>query len=343
MIDFASDNYAGAHPAVLEALARANAGRQPSYGADEWTRRAVERARSLFGAEAEVFFVLNGTAANVLTLQTMTKPYNAIICARQAHINNDECGAPERFTGCKLITVDCPDGKLTVPQLEPFVAKGRDEHNVQPKALALSQPTELGAVYTPAELTTLTDFAHRHNLYVYVDGARFANAVAALDIDPQAAARDCGVDALSIGGAKNGLLYGECVIFYNRALARDFKYIRKQGMQLISKMRFVAAQFDALLTDDLWLKSARHANQMARELERRVSKAPQVKIVQKTQTNSVFAQIDKRAIAPLQAESHFYVWDEARSVARWMTAFDTQLTDVEDFARRVKAITEGLS
>src|SRR5688572_627859 len=253
---FASDNNAGVHPEVLAALAAANVGHVRAYGDDPWTERAVRLLRGHFGADAEVHFVFGGTGANVLGLQCVTQPYHAIVCPRTAHIAVDECGAPERFTGCKLIALDTPDGKLRPADLEPLLHHAGDQHHSQPRVVSVSQSTELGTVWRPDELALLAAAAHRHGLLLHVDGARLANAAAALDLPLRALTTDAGVDVLSLGGTKNGLLGAEAVLFLNGTRAPDFKFVRKSGMQLASKMRFLAAQFEALFADDLWKRSA---------------------------------------------------------------------------------------
>ncbi|MBI3554995.1 MAG: aminotransferase class V-fold PLP-dependent enzyme, partial [Deltaproteobacteria bacterium] len=263
---FASDNNAGIHPAILAAIAEANQGHASAYGDDDYTARAVVKFREHFGNDADVFFVFNGTAANVLSLMTLTSSFSAVLCAATAHIENDECGAPEKFTGCKLVTIETPDGKLTPELLRPSIKGGGDQHHVQPRAISISQTTELGTVYTAAEVRALADFAHAHGMFLHMDGARISNAAASLHTTLRAITRDAGVDVLSFGGTKIGLMLGEAVVFFKPELARDFKFVRKQGMQLSSKMRFIAAQFDALLAGDLWRRNASRANSMARLL-----------------------------------------------------------------------------
>ncbi len=297
---FASDNNAGVHPEVLRAITAVNHGHTIGYGYDPYTQSVVRKFKQQFGADIEVFFVFNGTAANCLSLKALTNTYHAVICADSAHIYTDECGAPEKFTGCKLLPVSPRDGKLTVESVSHACHGVGDPHHVQARVISITQATEIGTVYKPAEIKALARFAHERGMFLHVDGARIANAAASLGQTLREATRDLGVDVLSFGGTKNGALGAEAVIFFDGKLGHDFLYLRKQGMQLASKMRFVAAQFDALLTGDLWLKSAQHANRMARLLQKKLSEIPQVKIVYKVEANGVFAKIPRQAIC--QAE-----------------------------------------
>ena len=337
---FASDNNAGVHASVLDALAAANQGHVVGYGDDPYTASAIETFKKHFGTDVEVFFVFNGTAANVLSLKALTESYHAVICTETAHIQTDECGAPEKFTGCKLITLAAPDGKLTVPAIKSAYHGIGDQHHVQARVVALTQATEMGTVYTPNEIKAVARFAHQHDMYVHMDGARIANAAASLGVPLKALTGGAGVDVLSFGGTKNGLMGGEAVVFFDRKLAADFLFLRKQGMQLASKMRFIAVQFETLLSNDLWLKSAKHANQMARLLEKEVRKIPGIEIICPVQANGVFARIPQRAIKKLQKKYFFYVWNEEESVVRWMCSFDTTEEDIRDF---VKYIAEAVN
>lgn len=332
---FASDNNAGVHPKVLEAIAAANQGHVVGYGDDPYTKAAVRRFKEHFGNDIEVFFVFNGTAANCLGLKALTEPYHAVICAEAAHIYTDECGAPERFTGCKLIPIPTNDGKLTVESVSHAYHGIGDQHHVQPRVVSITQVTEMGTVYKPREVRDLARFAHDRTMFLHMDGARIANAAASLGLTLREATRDLGVDVLSFGGTKNGGLGAEAVVFFDRRLCRDFLYVRKQGMQLASKMRYTAAQFDALLTDHLWRKNAEHANAMAALLEKEIKKIRKVKIVYPVDANGVFAQIPRQAIAKLQQRYFFYVWNEEQSVVRWMCSFDTTEEDVKQFAKFV--------
>jgi threonine aldolase len=327
---FASDNNAGVHPRVMDAIRAANQGHAVAYGDDAYTETAVRKFREQFGEAAEVFFVFGGTGANVTGLATLTRPHNAVVCAETAHINVDECGAPERFTGCKLVTLATPDGKLKAEQIGPLLAREGDQHHVQPRIVSVSQPTELGTVYTVEELARLSEFARSKGLLLHVDGARLANAAAHLGVSLREAAK--GADVLSFGGTKNGMMYGEAVVFLDPALGRDFKFVRKQGAQLPSKMRFVAAQFNALLTEDLWLRNAEHANLCARALAEEVARIPRMKITQPVESNAVFALMPRERIERVRERFFFYVWNEQTSEVRLMCSFDTTEEDVRELA-----------
>jgi len=338
---FASDNNAGIHPKVLQAIAAANQGHVVGYGDDRYTEAVVGKFKQHFGPDIEVFLVFNGTAANTLGLKALTESYHAVICAEGAHIYTDECGAPEKFTGCKLIAIAAPDGKLTVSSVsEAFHGIG-DQHHVQPRVISITQCTEVGTVYQPKEVRDLARFAHEHDMFLHMDGARIANAAVSLEMTLQEATRDLGVDVLSFGGTKNGAMGAEAVVFFDKKFCRDFLYVRKQGMQLASKMRFISAQFDALFTDDLWRRNAEHSNRMAALLHDEVRKIRQVKIVQEVEANGVFAQIPRQAIAKLQERYFFYVWNEEESVVRWMCSFDTTEEDVKRFAAFVAETVRG--
>ena len=333
---FASDNNAGVHPEVLKAISAANQGHVVGYGDDLYTQSALARFKQQFGEDIEVFFVFNGTAANCLSLKALTNSFHAVICAETAHIYVDECGAPEKFTGCKLVPIQAKNGKLTVEAVRAAYHGTGDEHHVQPRVISITQATEVGTVYKPNEVRDLAGFAHDHGMFLHVDGARIANAAAALGVGLKEATRDLGVDVLSFGATKNGALGAEAVVFFNPELAANFKFYRKQGMQLASKMRFIAVQFEALFGGDLWLQNARHANQMAQLLKREVSKIAQVKIIYKVEANGVFAQIPRKVISKLQKRYFFYVWNEAQSVVRWMCSWDTTADDVNQFAEYLR-------
>jgi threonine aldolase len=333
---FASDNNAGVHPEIIDAIKAANDGHVIAYGSDQITARAGELFEKHFGGDVAVYFVFGGTGANVLGLKSITKSYQAIICADTAHVNVDECGAPEKFTGCKLLTLPTPDGKLRVEQIKPLLHGIGVEHHVQPGAISISQATEMGTVYTPEELKTLADFAHDNGMRLHVDGARLANAAVSLNATLKEITTDVGVDVLSFGGTKNGMIYGEAVVFFDKSLASDFKYIRKQGMHLPSKMRFISAQFEALLAGDLWRRSATHANRMAQILGTELAKVPKIELTQPVETNGVFAIIPEEYIAALQEKYFFYVWDPDISEVRLMASFDTTEEDIRDFINFVK-------
>ncbi len=335
---FASDNNSGVHPEILQSLEEVNRGHTVAYGDDQYTERAVNRLKKEFGNDVEVFFVFIGTAANVLGLSAITQSYNAILCPTTAHINQDECGAPERFTGCKLLPVDSSDGKLTVDSLGRYMHGFGFEHHSQPKVISITQATEMGTIYTKEEIVEICDFAHQHKMLVHMDGARIANAAVSLSLSFKEMTGDAGVDVLSFGGTKNGLMYGEAIVFFNKDLAADFKFRRKQGMQLASKMRYISAQFYTYLETGLWKKNAQHANRMAKLLESEITKIPQIKITQKVQANGIFAIIPREIIPQLQKEFFFYVWNEDLSEVRWMTSFDTTEADVEGFVRVLREI-----
>jgi threonine aldolase len=341
---FASDNNASVHPEVLEAIGRANDGPAAAYGEDSHTELAVVKFREQFGADVEVFLVFNGTAANVLSLQALTRPFHAVLCPETSHIYTDECAAPEKFTGCKLVPLAAPDGKLTVATAARAYHGIGDQHHVQPRVISITQATEMGTVYEPAEIEALARFAHERKMFLHMDGARISNAVAALGptMSLRQATRDLGVDVLSFGGTKNGLMGAEAVVFFRPELAGDFLFVRKQGMQLASKMRYTSAQMTALLTNDLWRRNAEHANRMARLLEEEVRKIPRIKIAFPVQANGVFAQIPRDAILKIQERYFFYVWIEEKSVVRWMCSFDTTEDDVREFSEFVRAVVKDL-
>ena len=338
---FASDNNAGVHPEVLEAIARANQGHVVAYGDDAYTRSAVAKFEKHFGTGIDVFFTFNGTGANVLGLQALNRSYHAVLCSDFAHIYSDECGAPEKHTGCKLIPLPHQDGKITVDAVRHAYHGIGDQHHVQARVISITQSTEMGTVYQPEEILALARFAHEHEMFLHVDGARIANAAVTLGQTLRQATRDLGVDVLSFGGTKNGIMGGEAVVFFNRALSSDFLFLRKQGMQLASKMRFIAVQFEALLTNDLWRRSAEHSNRMARVLEAEVRRIPQVRIVWKVEANGVFAQIPRQAIDKIKQQYFFYPWIEEENIVRWMCSFDTTEEDVKEFARVVAEAVKG--
>jgi threonine aldolase len=340
MKGFASDNNAGVHPAILNAIAEANKDHVVGYGDDPYTARAIEIFRKEFGNDTEVFFVFNGTGANVLGLASVTQSWNSVICADTAHIEEDECGAPEKITGCKLIAVKSEKGKIT-PEAIKHHLKGFDfEHHSQPKVISVSQVTEMGTVYTPDEIRALADLAHSHGMYIHMDGARIANAAVALNMPFRSFSKDCGVDILSFGGTKNGMMMGESVLFFTPGLASKTKYIRKQSMQLYSKMRFVGAQFIAYFEDELWKKSATHANRMARLLESEIKKIPQIQLTQHVEANGVFAIVPPHIIQPLRERFFFYMWNEAISEVRWMASFDTTEQEIYDFTALIKELLQ---
>ncbi|HEV7180771.1 MAG TPA: aminotransferase class I/II-fold pyridoxal phosphate-dependent enzyme [Candidatus Baltobacteraceae bacterium] len=338
MRSFASDNNAPVAPEIMKALNEANTEDAVGYGRDDYTERAVAAFRAHFGAETGVYFAFNGTGANVVALSCVVKPWEAVLCPASAHLQTDECGAFERFTGSKVIPVVTADGKMTIDDLVPHIHVGHDEHHSQPRAISLSQSTEYGDVYEPGEIRALCEFAHEHGLVVHVDGARIANAAAALNSTPRAITKDLGVDILSFGGTKNGLMYGEAICFFNPELAgAAAPFARKQAMQLASKMRYVSAQFEALLANDLWLQHAAHANAMTTRLLDRINGAEGLRITRPARCNAIFATMDRARLEALQERFFFYLFDERLPEARWMTHWATAGRDVDAFAEAILA------
>lgn len=333
---FGSDNFSGVLPEVFKALEESAFGHEHSYGEDKYSEKAIEDFKKIFGDDIDVYFVYNGTGANILSLSAFTHSYNAIICAETAHINVDECGAIEKQTGSKLLTVPTFDGKLSVGLIQNHMHGFGDQHHVQPKVISLTQCTELGTVYTREELIEICDFAHAHDMYVHMDGARIGNAVAHLGCSPESITKEVGIDVMSFGGTKNGMMFGEAVIFFNTRMSKEVKFIRKQLMQLHSKTRFIAAQFSAVLRNDLWLKAATHSNTMAKNLAHAAEQIPSVTITQKVEANEVFAIIPRDKIQKLQDECFFYVWDEDAAEVRWVCSFDTTENDVIEFANLLR-------
>lgn len=334
---FASDNYAGIHPEVLAALAVANGGHQTAYGDDAYTAHLGGLIRGLFGQQAEVYPVFNGTGANVVSLQALTDRWGAVVCAESAHIHVDEGGAPERVGSLKLLTVPTPDGKLTPALIDRQAHGFDDEHRAMPQVVSITQSTELGTLYTPAEIKAICDHAHGHGLAVHLDGARLANAAAALDVPVAEFTTDAGVDVVSFGGTKNGALGAEAVVILSPDRVRQMKHIRKLSMQLSSKMRFVSVQLEALLADGLWLRLAGHANAMAQLLAAGVRDLDGVEILYPVQANGVFARLDTDVSRRLMEKFRFYFWDEADGQVRWMCSFDTTEDDIETFVAAVRA------
>lgn len=338
MQTFASDNAAPAAPEILAAIEQANNGDAVSYGADPLTARANARFREIFGPDTDLYFSFNGTGANVVALSCLLQPYEAVISPASSHLQTDECGALERFSGSKILTVSTVDGKMRVEDLAPFAGRDHDEHHVVPRAISISQSTEFGTLYTVDEVRALCEFAHAQGWYVHMDGARIANAAVALGCALRECTRDAGVDVLTFGGTKNGLLFGEAVVFFQAALHRGAApFVRKQAMQLASKMRFIAAQFLALLENERWHRYAAHANAMARRLESRVRNIPGIRITHPVECNAIFATLERRLIPALQQQFFFYVFDEALPEVRWMTHHATKAEDVDAFADALEA------
>ncbi|GAB3142707.1 threonine aldolase family protein [Marisediminicola antarctica] len=329
---FASDNYAGAHPEVIAAIGAANGGHQVAYGEDVYTARLQEVMQQHFGEQVEAFPVFNGTGANVLSLESILPRWGAVVCTGNAHIHTDENAAPERIAGLKLLTVPVPDGKLT-PELIDTEAWGwGDEHRAQPLAVSITQSTELGTAYTPAEVRAIADHVHERGMTLHMDGARLSNAAASLGVPFREFTTDAGVDILSFGGTKNGLLFGEAIVVLNPDVSQGLIYLRKMNMQLASKMRFVSAQLIALLEGDLWLRSASHANAMAQRLRTAVEGIDGVTLTQQTQANAVFAILPAGVADRVRESFRFYDWNPATREVRWMCAFDTTEADIDAFA-----------
>lgn len=333
---FASDNNAGVHPDILNELFEANRGHALGYGADVYSERARTLLREHLGNETEAYFVFTGTAANVLGLTSVMRSWNSVITASTAHLATDECGAPEKITGCKIITVDTNDGKINVGLIEKHVHGFDFEHHSQPKVISITQSTEMGTVYTVPEIKELADFAHANGMILHMDGARLANAAVSLGLPFKAFTTDAGVDVLSFGGTKNGMMFGEAICFLKPGLSEDFKYIRKQGMQLASKMRFISAQYLGYFRNDLWKKLASHSNSMAQILAQHLGTIDGVKITQEVQANGVFVIMPDRVAESVRQQYFFYPWNEQISEYRLMTSWDTTEEDIREFIRLLK-------
>ena len=335
---FGSDNHSGVHEKIMVAILRANEGDEIAYGEDKFTDKAIEDMRYVFGENAEIFFVFNGTGANTVAIKSMTRSFNAVIAAESSHLHVDECGSTENFCGTKIKVVKTPDGKLTPELLEPLFHGRGDQHHVQPKVVSITQSTELGTVYKPEEIKALADWVHERGMFLHMDGARLSNAAAHLGLCLSEVSTDCGVDVLSLGGTKNGMMIGEALVVMNKDIAKDLLFFRKQGMQLPSKMRYISVQFQALLRKSLWKKLAENANKMAGLLAHGVKGCKNVEIMYPVEANAVFAKIPKDKIEELQKHFFFYVWDEDESVVRWMTHWQTSKEDVIEFIDKVKEV-----
>lgn len=333
---FASDNYAGVHPLIMKALDACADSHMPAYGSDAITTQATEVFKKHFGPSIEVFFVFNGTGANMLSLNTVTQSFQSIICAETAHINTDECGAIEKTLGGRLIPIASPDGKLTKKLIAPYLCGFDEQHRAQPRVISISQSSEYGTLYSVEEIAELSKLAHDHNMLLHVDGSRLANAAVALNKNLKALTADLGVDVLSFGGTKNGMMFGDAVVFFDKNLCLNAKYFRKQLGQLASKNRFIAAQFIALMENDLWRENAIQANRMAERLAEGVRFAG-LKITQEVQCNVVFAELSPKVINILQNNYAFYVWNTLKNEVRWMTSFDTTSKEIDDFIASIKA------
>jgi len=337
MKSFASDNYSGIHPEIFEAIQRANTQHQISYGDDIFTKDANRLFEKTFG-NVEVLYAFNGTGANVICLKCCMLPFQAVVCSEFAHILADECGAPTQSIGCSLLPLKTFDGKLTPELIKPLLNRIGNVHNTQPKVISISQSTELGTVYSILELKTLCNFAHEHHMYVHMDGARISNAVASLGVSLKEATVDCGIDIMSFGGTKNGLMIGEAILIFNEELKANAPYFQKQTAQLFSKNRFIATQFSALLTNDLWLRMANHSNKMAQILASKVKDLPGLKVTRAVDANAVFAIIPEHTIEPLRNQYPFYEWDAETHEQRWMCSFDTTEEEVTGFVDTLKGL-----
>jgi threonine aldolase len=346
---FASDNWSGVCPEVMRALAEVNPGHNEAYGelGDPVTTSAINKFKQHFGEDIAVYFVYNGTAANVLGISQLMRSYHAMVTVSSAHLNEDECAAPEKFMGSKILEVASEDGKLRPEHVEPFLNSIGFQHHAQPKVISISQVTELGTIYHPDEIAALAEYAHSRDMYLHLDGARIANAAVSLNTDFREMSVDAGVDVLSFGGTKNGLMFGEAVVFFGKEKGQDFEYLRKQGMQLHSKMRYIAAQFDRYLTDELWKKNALQANKMAQKLASELETFPELQLTQKVMANGVFVTMPPELIPELQKEYFFHIWNEKPSVVgeayasnvkevRLMCSWDTTEEDIEGFVSLIK-------
>ena len=338
---FASDNEAGVDPEIMKAILAANQGHAHAYGGDDWTQLAMGQFYKNFGANCQVFFTFGGTGSNVFALACLCRSFEAILCSRDAHLYHSECGAVENFIGCKVVPIETANGHLRPQDIESYLSWQDDVHASIPCVISITQSTELGTVYRPQEIAALVEYAHQHGMRVHMDGTRLVNAAASLNCSLAALTTELGIDAISFGGTKNGLLMGEAVIFPNSdpSLARNFSAIWKQSMQMPSKTRFIAAQFLALFQDDHWLKNASHENKMAQYLANQVSNIPEVEIVYPVETNAVFAKIPLDWIEELANVCHFHVWDSSTGLVRWVTNFDTQSEDIELFIGNLSSLS----
>jgi len=335
---FGSDNHSGVHPAIFKAIEKANIGYAVAYGDDDYTKTSIKIFKKHFGNDIEVFLVSNGTAANILGLKAVTESFNSIICAETSHMNVHECCGPEKFIGCKLETIKTSNGKLTIDLIKSKLVGFGDPHMAQPKVISITQTTELGTVYSKNEIKNLSDFAHKNSMLLHVDGARLCNAAAYLKCSLKDITANAGVDILSFGGTKNGMMYGDAVIFFDKKLSKNFEYIRKQGMQLTSKMRFISVQFEEMLSNDLWLKNAKHANSMAEFLSEKIKFLPNFEVTQKVESNAVFVKIPEALNSKILKKYFFHVFDESTNTIRLMCSYKTKKKDITDFINYLKKI-----
>lgn len=335
---FKSDNNSGVHPKILESIISANTGHDNPYGYDKYSVEAKKKIRELFEKEVDIYFVTTGTAANIIGLSCLLEPFEAVVCTDTAHINTDEGGSFERISGSKILYTEGKDGKLEIEDIKPFLTVKGDEHRVQPRIISISQTTETGTLYTVEEIKALADFAHDNHMLLHIDGARIANAVVALNTSFKEMITDTGVDLLSFGGTKNGMMVGEAIISFNNDLTKDLKYYRKQGMQLLSKMRFISAQFIGYLEGELWRENAQNANSMGQYLANELSKLEGVTVKEGLMTNMIFANMDKKIIDELQEKFGFYTIDEDTNLVRLVTSFDTTKEDIDRFIEAIKEV-----
>ena len=336
--EFGSDNHSGVHPDILKAIQSVNSGYSVAYGDDEYTKSAVEKFKEHFGKNINVFFVANGTAANIIGLKAVTESFNSIICAETAHLHVHECCGPEHFIGCKIVTIPTKNGKLTVEQIKPMLVGFGDVHMAQPRVISITQTTEYGTVYTPKEIKILSEFSHKNNMILHMDGARLCNAAAFLNCSLADLTSKAGVDLLSFGGTKNGMMFGDAVIFFDKSLVKNFEFFRKQGMHLMSKMRYISAQFQELLSNELWKKNAEHANYMTKLLYNEIKDV--VEVTQKAESNAIFAIIPKKHVENIHKKYFFHVFDEHKSEVRLMCSYSTTRKDVLEFAEEIRKIVK---
>ena len=340
MRSFASDNNSGVHPMIMDAIVRANSDHAVGYGDDPWTAEAVETIRQAFTPDCDVYFVFNGTGSNAVALQTITRPFNSILCAETAHIVIDECGAPAKMTGCHICSIHTPDGQLTPELIKPHLVGFGEQHHSQPGAIYLSECSELGTIYTPEELKAITSLAHQNGMKVHMDGARLANACASLHLSFKALTVDVGIDVLSFGGTKNGLMLGECVIVFDEEAKKYAKFFRKQSAQLASKLRYLSCQFTPYLETGIWLTNAQHANAMAQKLYSALNQFPDIRFTQKVESNQLFMTMPRPLIEYLQEKYFFYIWNEANNEIRLVTSFDTKPEEIDELVQAVEAFNK---
>lgn len=333
---FGSDNHSGVHPQIMKEITSVNKGFFEAYGEDDYTKKTKDVLRKHFGSNTDVFFVGNGTAANILGLKAVTNSFNSIICPETAHLNVHECCGPEKFLGCKLTTIPTNDGKLTVDLIKNNIEGFGDVHMAQPKIISITQSTETGTVYTSSQIKKLSSFAHKNNMFIHMDGARLCNAAAYLNKNLKEITNDVGVDVLSFGGTKNGMMFGDAVVFFDKELSKNFEFYRKQGMHLTSKMRFISAQFKAFFKNDLWLKNAQHANKMAQMLNKKLKNFSEIEVVYKVEANAVFVKIPGDILSKIQKKYFFHVFDTKNSIARLMCSYNTTEKDILDFVETIK-------